>query len=52
MVEGVNSIMMYLVYCKSLCKFCNVPLPDPTRKQEKKNPNIKEINGQMKEKNI
>jgi hypothetical protein len=26
-VEGVNSSMIYLVYCKNLCKCHNVPHP-------------------------
>jgi hypothetical protein len=26
-LEGGNSSMIYLLYCKNLCKFHNVPLP-------------------------
>jgi hypothetical protein len=27
MVEGVNSSMIYLIYCKNLCKCHNIPHP-------------------------
>jgi hypothetical protein len=26
-VEGVNSSMIYLIYCKNFCKCCEVPPP-------------------------
>jgi hypothetical protein len=28
--RGVNSSMIYLIYCKNLCKYHNVPLPSTT----------------------
>jgi hypothetical protein len=27
MVERMNSTMIYLIYCKNFCKWCNVPPP-------------------------
>jgi hypothetical protein len=33
--EGGNSIMMYLIHCKNLCKCYNVPTPR-TKKKEKR----------------
>jgi hypothetical protein len=32
MVEEVNSRMIYLLYCKNLCKCLNVSLPSTTKK--------------------
>jgi hypothetical protein len=32
MVEGVSSSMIYLIYCKNLCKCHNVPPPSITIK--------------------
>jgi hypothetical protein len=36
MVEGVNSIMTYLIYCKNFCKCCNVLPPTTTIKKKTK----------------
>jgi hypothetical protein len=37
MVEGVNSSIVYLIYCKNFCKCHNVPPPSTTiKKKEKK----------------
>jgi hypothetical protein len=33
-VEGVNSSIIYLIYCKNLCKCHNVPLPSTTIKEK------------------
>jgi hypothetical protein len=33
-VEGVNSSMIYLIHCKSLCKWYNVPPPSTTIKEK------------------
>jgi hypothetical protein len=33
MVEGVNSILIYLIYCKNFCKCHNVP---PAQQQQRK----------------
>jgi hypothetical protein len=30
MMEGVNSSMIYLIYCKNLCRFYIVPPPNTT----------------------
>jgi hypothetical protein len=35
MMEGVNSSMIYLIYCKNFCKFHNVP-PAQQLKEKKK----------------
>jgi hypothetical protein len=35
MVEGVNSSMMYLIYCKNFCKCHNVPPPNTTIRKAK-----------------
>jgi hypothetical protein len=35
MVEGVNSSMIYLIYCKNFCKCHNVPPPRKTIKGKK-----------------
>jgi hypothetical protein len=32
MIEGVNSIMMYLIYCKNFCKCHNVSLAQQFKK--------------------
>jgi hypothetical protein len=32
-VEGVNSSMIYLIYCKNLCKCYNVPPPSTAIKK-------------------
>jgi hypothetical protein len=34
-VEGVNSGMIYLIYCKNFCKCRNVPPPSTAIKKEK-----------------
>jgi hypothetical protein len=34
-VEGENSSMIYLIHCKNLCKWHNVPTPSTTIKDEK-----------------
>jgi tRNA(Ile)-lysidine synthase TilS/MesJ len=35
MVEGgLNSYMIYLVHCKNLCKYHNIPLPTTTIKEK------------------
>jgi hypothetical protein len=31
---GVNSSMIYLIYCKNFCKCYNVPLPSTTKKKK------------------
>jgi Fe-S-cluster containining protein len=36
MMEGVHSSMVYLIYCKNLCKSNNVSLPSTTIKRKKK----------------
>jgi hypothetical protein len=33
MIEGINSSMIYLIYCKNICKCHNV---SPTKKEKKK----------------
>jgi hypothetical protein len=33
MVEGMNSNMMYLIYCKNFCKYHNVTPPSTTKKK-------------------
>jgi hypothetical protein len=40
MVEGVSSCMIYLIYCKNLCKWHNVSLPITTIKEKSKNKRI------------
>jgi hypothetical protein len=35
-VEGVNSNMIYLIYCKKFCKCHNIPSPSTTVKKKKK----------------
>jgi hypothetical protein len=30
MIQGMNSSMIYLIYCKYFCKCHNVPLPSTT----------------------
>jgi hypothetical protein len=35
-MEGVNSSMIYLIYCKNLCKWHHVPPPNTTIKKKKK----------------
>jgi hypothetical protein len=37
MVEGVNLNIIYLIYCKNFCKYHNVPPPNRTIKEKKKN---------------
>jgi hypothetical protein len=32
MMEGVNSAMIYLIYCKNFCKSKNAPTPSTTIK--------------------
>jgi hypothetical protein len=32
-MEGVNSSMIYLIYCKNVCKCHNVPLPSTIKKK-------------------
>jgi predicted ATP-dependent endonuclease of OLD family len=34
MVEGVNSSVIYLIYCNNFCKCHNVPLPSTTIKNK------------------
>jgi hypothetical protein len=36
MVEGVNSSMIYFIYCKNFCKCHNVPPPSTTIKKRKR----------------
>jgi hypothetical protein len=36
MIEGVNSTMIYLVYCKNFCKWHSVPLAQKKKKTNKK----------------
>jgi hypothetical protein len=36
MVEGVNSNMIYLIYCKNFCKCHNVPPSSTTIKKKEK----------------
>jgi hypothetical protein len=36
MVEGMNSNIMYLIYCKNFCKCHNVSLPNTTIKERRK----------------
>jgi hypothetical protein len=36
MVEWVNSSMVYLIYCKNICKCHNQPLPSTTIKNKTK----------------
>jgi hypothetical protein len=31
---GVNSSMIYLIYCKNICKYHNVPPPSTIKKRE------------------
>jgi hypothetical protein len=35
MVKGINSIVIYLIYCKNLCKCHNIPPPSTTIKRMK-----------------
>jgi hypothetical protein len=35
MMEGVNSTMIYLIYCTNVCKCHNVPLTSTTIKKKK-----------------
>jgi hypothetical protein len=37
MEEGVNSSMIYLIFCKNFCKCHNVPLPSTIKKIKIKN---------------
>jgi hypothetical protein len=34
-LDGVNSSMIYLIYCKNFCKFYNVPTPGTTTKKRR-----------------
>jgi hypothetical protein len=34
MMEGVNSSMIYLIYCKKFCKCCNVPQSQQLKKKQ------------------
>jgi hypothetical protein len=36
MMEGVNSNMIYLIYCKNICKCHNVPHPAQQLKKKKR----------------
>jgi hypothetical protein len=36
MVEGVNSSVIYLIYCKNFCECINVPPPSTTIKKKRK----------------
>jgi hypothetical protein len=36
MKDEMNSSMIYLIYCKNICKCHNVPPPSTTIKKEKK----------------
>jgi hypothetical protein len=40
LVEGANSSMTYLIYCKNFCKCHNVPLPSTTIKKTPPNSKI------------
>jgi hypothetical protein len=35
-VEGVNSSMIYLIYCKNFCNYHNVPLTSTTIKKKRR----------------
>jgi hypothetical protein len=39
--EGGNSIMMYLIHCKNLCKCYNVPTPCTKKKKKKEDTELK-----------
>jgi hypothetical protein len=34
--EGVNSSMIYLIHCKNICKWHNVPPPSTTIKKKRR----------------
>jgi hypothetical protein len=40
MGEGVNSSIVYLIYCKNFCKCHNVPPPSTAIKKKKKIKNL------------
>jgi galactitol-specific phosphotransferase system IIB component len=41
-VEGVNSSMIYLMYCKNFCKSHNVPLTSTTIKKKEEERRIQD----------
>jgi galactitol-specific phosphotransferase system IIB component len=42
--EGVNSSMVYFIYCKNFCKYHNVPPPSTTIEKVHLNQNFKKGN--------
>jgi hypothetical protein len=42
--EGVNSIMIYLIHLKNICKCHNVPLPSTTKKEKRKRKTFSQTN--------